>query len=1148
MKRKRFISLLLCMCMVVTLFTGLGVTASADDDVITHTVTNGEYLFKICKAYGLDYYQCKSAIMALNGFNSEAQLNRISVGQVIKLPGSNAVAQTVKSTTTTTTTVSTSTVVNGTTTTTSSTSAVQSNLVGRTVSYYLVPHVVAKGETLNDICNALGTSYYAYASVILGVNGLASPNKLQAGKTIYVPSATAPATGGYAVVAHSVAAGETLTSICSQYGLDYQSNKTLVNGLNSGTNMNKIYAGQTIYVPTKTTAAAAAAVSTGSTGTASTATAATATSGYQVSITAAEHGSPYVVVGNTSYATRAQAGTAVVIKTNPDSGYAVKAIKVVRTDNNANIVVTNNAFTMPESNVQITITYAQGLKITKATSSYGSFDALVFGNVASSAFYGDEVVVSCTPYSGYSVSNVYYVKTENSSISKTVTPDSSGVYKFSMPNYNIKLFVEFKQTTYHKLSAHVIGKGTVTFTVDGKAVTEAKKGATVVATLKPQDKTWVFDDGVTAPKLTDSAVELKKTGELTYSFVVGDNDITLYDVTFVNVAAYKLAVANASTKKGCYITFTVRDPKTGTIRYRTDWAKKGDIVDIVYWPADGFEGVADSSATTDDDTADFTILSPSGVLLTSWTSSTLRGKQFVMPDSDVTVRWPYFKENSTAKYYNIGFDVRGGVKEIYTTTTAPSWSGSSAPVRTGKAQASQAVYVVVSCYPNSSVKLPVTIQPKSGSAVNLTSPETPVTGQPVNVSVYKLSSMPGSDITVIVNIKESLNTVDVSAKGDGGLDNTSRAYEKVVLTLNDQYVDYVDGSGSVVPAKVIVGSKLRLWFNVMPGYQVAQVEKTGGSGTKLILPDSSGAYWYTVTEADFTSGNAVVLSVTTQATVDPEYNIQNGNPDSAGGSYSIEVIDKKTGVGTTYAAGKDAKAHEGDTITLHIYAKTGYQMGQVIKDGYVVSGADIKTISNTEWSYTFIMPAGNVTTQVVFDSIPNVFTISGFDTSCAWKDNPGSGTADEIISMKVMPPAGEIILNASVDGGTVPSTTSSVPDEDGYYTLTFTMPQHSITSISMVHRKPWAKGNTITVPDGWTGTAAWTGSPLAVAVGSVAKVPFSITNVTGLPDVEITSVSGLDEIPYVITYDQTTGKGTIDFTMPGRDIDISAIAEYVEHD
>ena len=85
MKTSRFISLLLCVVMIMSLFTGLAGSASADD-VIVHEVQSGEILLKICEKHGLNYYACKNAIMALNGFASEADMGKLSVGQKIKLP------------------------------------------------------------------------------------------------------------------------------------------------------------------------------------------------------------------------------------------------------------------------------------------------------------------------------------------------------------------------------------------------------------------------------------------------------------------------------------------------------------------------------------------------------------------------------------------------------------------------------------------------------------------------------------------------------------------------------------------------------------------------------------------------------------------------------------------------------------------------------------------------------------------------------------------------------------------------------------------------------------------------------------------------------------------------------------------------------
>ena len=1138
MKKSRFISLLLCVCMVMSLFVGLTESARADD-VIDYVVVNNDYLFKICQRHGLNYYQVKGAIMALNGFTSEQQLNRLSVGQHIKLPASNAIAATVKSTTSTT--VSTSTTVGGTTTTTSTTSTLSGNLSGYTVAYYLAPVVVKSGDTLNSICNSLDTSYYNYANVILRVNGLKGANSLQAGQTIYIPT-TKPFTSGngYAVVAHSVASGENLTKICSQYNLNYQAatTKALVDGLNPNKNLNKIYSGDVLYIPVATSAVTTVvSTGSGSSGGSSASTLPVET-GYQISITAANNGNPYAVVGSRQYATRAEAGTSVVIQTNPNSGYAVKSIKVVRTDNNSNVVLMNNAFTMPESNVQITIAYEKGLKISKATSAYGSFDTLVYGYATNSAFYGDEVVVKPLPYSGYSVNDVYFVKTSDTSVKTTVQPDKSGVYKFNMPNYDITVYVDFIVTTYHKLSAHVIGKGSVVFTVDGKTVTEAKKGTTVIATIKPQDDTWFYDDAANTPTISDSSVTLTKIGEKQYKFVVGDNDITLYGVTFENVQGYKLKVehANEVAYKG-YITFTVRDSKTGNIRVRTDWAKKGDIVDIVYWPNNGYVAVPNITGT-DNDTADFTVLAPTGVLLSTWTD---RGNQFVMPDSDVNVRWPVFKESSSTTYYSVNFTkISGAVKETFATTET-TWPGTGSPTRTGKQPGGTDIYVVVTPMANSSIK---SVKVNNG-AVTVTD-VTSTYGAPAGSFVYKFTTPTSGDSNIEVELKEALQTVKVSAIGDGGIDDSSRAYQKVVLTINGQYVDYVDGSGSLTPANVVIGSNIRIWFNLMNGYKVKQVEKTGGSGDKIIFPDSNGAYMYTVTEADYKSGKPIVFKVTTEAQTEKQYYVLHSTPDTTFGTYDINVKDKATGAVTKYTS-QDAVAHAGDTIQIGVNVKTGYDLDQIIKDSIVVSGADIKKESSPyDYLYTFIMPSNNVKTDVIFKAVPNVFSIKTYSGSVTWKENPASAAAGEVVSVKVKPSTDGQIIDAScvsIDPSTVLFSVTSVPNEEGYYTLTFTMPKADISEIKVTPRTPTVTGGT-PLPKQF----GWTSSTMSCLVGSTVKFEFNITASTPPePDYEVKSISGLGDVPYVINYDASTYKGSVEFIMPAYDVVLVATTDYVEH-
>ena len=272
MKTSRFISLLLCVVMIMSLFTGLAGPASADD-IIVHEVQSGEILLKICEQHGLNYYSCKNAIMALNGFTSEAQLGKLTVGQKLKLPASTAVAGTVS----TATAVVTSTTIGGTTMTT--TSYVGGSAAGGSVAFYLVPYTVKNGDTLNKICNELGSNYYYYSPVIQGINALANPNQIKAGQVLLIP--TASATGATsAVVGHVVQAGETITSIANKYGLNYQVQRALINGLNRRDNMDKIYVGQTVLIPS-----ASVGVGTTVTTTTSAATAAATAAAFNENIT-----------------------------------------------------------------------------------------------------------------------------------------------------------------------------------------------------------------------------------------------------------------------------------------------------------------------------------------------------------------------------------------------------------------------------------------------------------------------------------------------------------------------------------------------------------------------------------------------------------------------------------------------------------------------------------------------------------------------------------------------------------------------------------------------------------------------------------------------------------------------------------------------
>ena len=646
MKTNRFISLLLCVVMIMSLFTGLAGSAYADD-IITHEVQSGEILLKICDKYGLDYYTCKNAIMALNGFSSEAQLAKLSVGQKLKLPASNELAKTVS----TSSAIVTTTSIGGVTTTTTTTSV--GAIAGGGVAYYLTAYTVQSGDTLNAICNKLGSNYYYYAPVILGINSLTNANYIRPGQVLLIPT-TSGAGASYAVIAHQVKAGETTTSICNQYGVNYQASRQLINGLNRRDNMDKIYAGQTVYVPSTSLGGAATTTTVVTTGTATTSTGsastAVASTGYNITIASAN---AFASANGQDYITSAPAGVEVSIWSSLKAGYAVKGVSAIRTDTGAPLPVDYNYFTMPNSNVYVEVEYEKGLTITKAKAQGGSFETLVGGFYSSAAFAGDLVTILAYPNQYYSVKSVSYQKADYTVTSVDVQKDASGNYSFTMPSYPVRISVTFAPTQYHTLSySGVVGNGKVTFSVGDKEVKQAEQGELVTMKFVP-DANWAFntadfENSMAAHMPNKASVgSFKKVDDTTYTFIMGTKDINIAGVQFLNRSSYVISSSVWTDMNGYpngYVYFNVIDQATGNIIYNTPYAKFGDTVQVVYYPYNNY--VPDTQYAKDNSKG-------AGNALLGWSSDST----FTMPDSNVTVNSRFVLDGGTHTYSTISKSV-----------------------------------------------------------------------------------------------------------------------------------------------------------------------------------------------------------------------------------------------------------------------------------------------------------------------------------------------------------------------------------------------------------------------------------------------------------------------------------------------------------
>ena len=307
--KKRLLSLLLTVCMVVMLFTGLGGTAAAADTVngylisytfkagdtiyavcekfgidfaanlnlisrlnnitnynymmpgnviwipskttttnapyytlLAHVLATGETPSSLCQAYGVDYAGCYNMLAALNN-----NLTVFMAGQTFILPiyvdptgGKTTPTPTPKPGTVTPTPKP------GTVTPTP-TPAVPT---GDTVAYYLAQHTLQAGETVSGVCAALGIDFDGQDEFIRSINNIANYNYMMPGKVLLLPTPNKPTNGSYyAVMKHTIVAGDTVYALCAQYGLNFYTYETLIQRLNKRTNLATFYPGDILYMP-----------------------------------------------------------------------------------------------------------------------------------------------------------------------------------------------------------------------------------------------------------------------------------------------------------------------------------------------------------------------------------------------------------------------------------------------------------------------------------------------------------------------------------------------------------------------------------------------------------------------------------------------------------------------------------------------------------------------------------------------------------------------------------------------------------------------------------------------------------------------------------------------------------------------------------
>ena len=143
-----------------------------------------------------------------------------------------------------------------------------------------------------------------------------------------------------------------------------------------------------------------------------------------------QHGTVY------SNLTSAYKGDIVTLSSSPESGYFFGSWSVKDASNNT-ITVTNNQFTMPDSNVTVSATFVPGYNITLASVMNGTISADAEGGPA-----GTTINLTATPASGYLFDSWLVYKTGD--VSTTVSVNNN---KFTMPAYDVTVVAFFSAQT-----------------------------------------------------------------------------------------------------------------------------------------------------------------------------------------------------------------------------------------------------------------------------------------------------------------------------------------------------------------------------------------------------------------------------------------------------------------------------------------------------------------------------------------------------------------------------------------------------------------------------------------------------------------------------------------------------------------------------
>lgn len=172
-------------------------------------------------------------------------------------------------------------------------------------------------------------------------------------------------------------------------------------------------------------------------------------------------------------ATTGKMNEEIFVSVSPATGYSVGTVTVKKTGTEETVPFSVGKFTMPASDVTITVEFnhdSYTLTGTPSPTEGGSVSFTKGGTTATVAYYGDEITIVSTPNTGYTVNTITWTPEGGSAT------DITSEKKFTMPAKNVTVTVTFQKINY------AIAKDTAT---NGSFI--VKKSNAEVGTANYQD-------------------------------------------------------------------------------------------------------------------------------------------------------------------------------------------------------------------------------------------------------------------------------------------------------------------------------------------------------------------------------------------------------------------------------------------------------------------------------------------------------------------------------------------------------------------------------------------------------------------------------------------------------------------------------------